>query len=459
MIPYAGMHMSIFSAMLTRQGRLGYLSTFIFSPIVYVWFCRNHNIEVKIYDYVWAALPKPIRPDRVSLVAAKIDDLDSSSIAGLVDENDPQDGWVGVTVTDQLEYDLQTLGRYWQVFYERCAEAFSIRIFSSPLDLWSSARVEEPGCDQVSTGSLTQEDIGGNQRALQPNESPTRAIHLESFTRPSLHDPPNHFSPPSSPSTSPRRSSNRGPPLPSNDSSPPPSLLASPRSHNGNGEMRVNLTIPAPSGVRRHMMIAEGGSRARSATVWLDAADWYEDVTWPDRILRPDSDVRPPPQLMFDEDQIFDPAEAFTEAPTEARPESGPHHRVTALSAHPAESMAQRLSLILFDMFCLPFEAMFVRSVAMAFLSSSSHLAISEGAAARWKGEIHPQWTWHGLGWRSGGFKSIGNYVGKLVLVQGLQAAVSFVTWQIGMGAVWWIGRTKCGWRKPGSPYSMHLPQ
>ena len=170
--------------------------------------------------------------------------------------------------------------------------------------------------------------------------------------------------------------------------------------------------------------MTEAAHRARSIAALPHVAGLPEGALWP-------TDPT-------DMEQTFGSAEPATR-PDQKR---GIHHRITALSAHPAESMAQRLSSLLIGMLCLPFEALFVRSVATAFLSSPRGSSASEISAARWKGEIYPLGSWFGPGLSTGGWKGVGDYVGKMVLVQGLEAGVAFMTWQVGMGVVWWVGRT-----------------
>ena len=124
-----------------------------------------------------------------------------------------------------------------------------------------------------------------------------------------------------------------------------------------------------------------------------------------------------------------------------------PQHRVTALTAYAADSMASHLSSHLTDLLFLPLEALFVRSVAIAFLSSPAAGPEAQIAAMRWKREIFPIRGWFGTGLR-GGWRGVADYVGKMVLVSGMEVGIGMAVWQACTGFSWWCGRTYFRWGK-----------
>lgn len=421
---------------------LGYSHPLILQSLLYIWVRQNNGLEAQICDYFWAALPKPNLPDRVSLVGAQVDGYDSSSIAGLAPQDNTHDEWAHSTVTNRLASDLRSLGRNWQIFYDRCAQAFS---WGHPF-MMSSDLVDSTSDDQAVINRLRTELSRGQNNTYGPETSTTATVQ-GSYGQEFLHNPPNHFSPPmQSPSTVQSRPETTGPPSLSNRSSPIPSLPASPRpigltSHLENGEVHVNLTLPAPPDTTRRIPMSDGERRAR------DPDTLPNNAALPEGVLRSTE-----PTDMERIDGSREPIAGTYRL-------HGSRHRVTALSAYPADSLAQRLSSLIMNTLCLPYEALFARSIAIAFLSMPSQSSVSEAAAASLKNEIYPLEAWFGPGLSAGGWKGVSGYVGKLVLVQGLEAGVGFVTWQIGMGIVWWVGRTWCEWDTSKRAGSVQAPR
>ncbi|CAF9915683.1 hypothetical protein IMSHALPRED_002673 [Imshaugia aleurites] len=121
------------------------------------------------------------------------------------------------------------------------------------------------------------------------------------------------------------------------------------------------------------------------------------------------------------------------------------YHRITTLTAQAADSMAQHLSGYITDILLLPLEALYVRSVALSFLSSPAATGGGKMVAERWKGEVYPLGCWFGMGPR-GDWRGVGDYVGKMVLVQGLEMGFGFAVWQASVGLSWWVGRKWFEW-------------
>ena len=124
---------------------------------------------------------------------------------------------------------------------------------------------------------------------------------------------------------------------------------------------------------------------------------------------------------------------------------STPLHRITSMSAFAADTMSHHLASHLVDILFLPLEALFVRSLVTGFLSSPRAGPQAQAVAARWKGEVYPLGTWFGMGPR-GGWRSMVDYAGKMVLVLGMQMGVHLTAWQICTGVAWVIGKRRFGW-------------
>lgn len=122
-----------------------------------------------------------------------------------------------------------------------------------------------------------------------------------------------------------------------------------------------------------------------------------------------------------------------------------PVHRITALSAYAADALANHLAAHLTDIIFLPLEALYVRSLAVAFLSSPRANPTAQAAAARLRGEVFPLGGWCGMGLR-GGWRGVGDYVCKMVVASLLEMSVSMAVWQACTGFAWVSGRRCFGW-------------
>ena len=123
-----------------------------------------------------------------------------------------------------------------------------------------------------------------------------------------------------------------------------------------------------------------------------------------------------------------------------------PTHRVTILSSHPVDALASHIASLLTTTLFLPFEALYLRSLASSFLSSP-HLmgTLPLGAAAATVGLRSDArhlgaWFGGGTGW------DMSTYAGKLALMMGIQAAVSTGVWGLGTALAITLGRKGFGW-------------
>lgn len=417
------------------------------TPLLYPWLVLNYRqrLNAKIYNYVWLALPRPTRPDQYSLLAAKEDELDVDTISGLVDEHDPQTGEVRTTVLDQFAADLQSIGRKWQIFYDRYVKPVT-RLATSEPDGRRRSSVTEVASNAGDPGQDAEYTLP------PPLIDPPAIPPAEPIT----DEAPNHFSPPQTSPESTPPPSPLTPGTPSNSSSTAPSNPSSPRalalySNHEDGTVHVNITIAVP---QREILGAGGNGNDNANHAEADNAPVGGDDSG--NVTREEGNAamttRSPNQShpgsrrpsLGSRGRYSRPPPSFFSAPRR------PYHRVTALTAHPADSMAQRLSSLITDILFLPLESFFVRSIAFAFLASPASNPDAVAAAAGWRGLIYPTRNWSGLGLSGSGsggsWRRMLDYAGKMVLVQGLEAVIGVVVWQAGMGVVWEIGRRWCEW-------------
>ena len=102
------------------------------------------------------------------------------------------------------------------------------------------------------------------------------------------------------------------------------------------------------------------------------------------------------------------------------------------------------LSTHLTDLLLLPLEAMFVRSVALGFLSAAAKKSPSSPIISLQNQVISPLY-WFGPGIRPGGALQ---YLKNLAFCGSLEMALGFGIWQLGAGAAWLIGRKWFSWSK-----------
>ncbi|KAK2753587.1 hypothetical protein FQN54_007364 [Arachnomyces sp. PD_36] len=123
-----------------------------------------------------------------------------------------------------------------------------------------------------------------------------------------------------------------------------------------------------------------------------------------------------------------------------------PTHRVTILSSHPVDALSSHIASLLTTTLFLPFEALYLRSLASSFLSSPALTStLPLGAAATTIGlssDVRGLGVWFGGGTRWEMFA----YAGKMALVLGMQAAVSTGIWGIGSALAIALGRKGFGW-------------
>lgn len=185
-----------------------------------------------------------------------------------------------------------------------------------------------------------------------------------------------------------------------------------------------------PSSPRPNIEIT--GSTTSSGTVHMSVSIPVRSSSLPHRHRRRSSDSHP----------RDDPGPSSPSAPGPTTSLHLPNHRITTLTAQAADSMAQHLAGCITDVLLLPLEALYVRSVALWFLCSPAAGFGATALAERW---VYPLDTWFGDSSREG-WRGVADYVGKMVLVQGLERGIGIAVWQVSVGLSWWVGRKWFEW-------------
>jgi len=110
-------------------------------------------------------------------------------------------------------------------------------------------------------------------------------------------------------------------------------------------------------------------------------------------------------------------------------------HRVTLLSAHPVDSLASHLAAIISSIVLSPLESLTLRSLAHSYLSTHP-------SSATRLSDLHYMGLWFG----GDSWSDRLAYIGRLVLMRGMQIALRAGVWGFLVGSTMRIGRKFCGW-------------
>ena len=333
------------------------------------------------------------------------------------------------SITDILASDLQTIGRSWQNLYDKTSgllNASRDRFLTTlglksvpttskgPLRRSSASSVQSMPVDLRSAMDALPQDLpessGGEAQVLRRNtigRSHDQGRVLEIIS-PASEDS-------SDDAEGPARVQQDGPMAPtarSSSSSPaqsrsqtPPAPIEIATSNDPSGVMRMEVSIPIDFDESR---LTQG--------------------------------FRPPPASDSDTD-----SSASDDSRESNRKK--PHYRVTGLSCFPARFMAQILAEQITELLCLPLDAMFARSVVLAFCASPRSPFAHTASAGGERNRILPMSSWFGPGLKHGGWKGVADYAGKILLVWGLDLGCRFIVWEIATGFMWWKGLRRYGWR------------
>ena len=413
-----------------------------------------------LYRYFRAVLPKPTHPNRYSLEAAE-GEFDSEAIPALIDEDSVSRAEREITnVVDLLQKDLQTIGRSWQIFWNKLSDTVNraraglshcSNVISVP-----EIKVSETRRSRSSTISTVQglpDDLREAMQNLpQPHPVPPQPDAVLGL-RPELQDlldpmPANATNPDhlhqrlmgrnSSPLAAPMAGASAEPltPTSSEDGSSPTPIAEEPP-----GQMTgsVSPTLGSSSSSPVQSRIPTPPPPIEIITSTVGTGHMHMNVTIPANIG--ESGTNPgfqAPSINYSDSSSDDDSNSDNE--------DRPYHRVTMLSAHAADTMAEHLSHRFADLLFLPLEALFVRSVAMTFWQTPGLAIGGEGAAGRWMRDVYPLGGWFGMGLRAGGWKGAGEYAGKLLLIWGMQLGVNFALWELTTGYMWLAGRRWYSW-------------
>ncbi|KAL4798914.1 hypothetical protein BDV19DRAFT_402188 [Aspergillus venezuelensis] len=164
-----------------------------------------------------------------------------------------------------------------------------------------------------------------------------------------------------------------------------------------------------------------------------DDSDFYPDVEEADADADADAESS---ILPHDPDTTATQNPPVEAEPGDMQPSSRAlGHRITVLSSLPVDSLASHLASMITTALFAPLEALYLRSLASTYLAS-------RGASASLRADVYSLNAW-------GGGRSLNDkfaYMGKLILMMGLQAAVNVSVWGIISGGAIRIGKKFCGW-------------
>lgn len=119
-------------------------------------------------------------------------------------------------------------------------------------------------------------------------------------------------------------------------------------------------------------------------------------------------------------------------------------HRVTVLSSQPVDSLAYHLAFVLADILLSPFEAVYLRCIARNFLSSPGGLAMTPLAANmmdRSTNILSPT-EWFG----GGSLSNRLGYAAKLLTIWGFETVVGIGVWSGSLWLTTFLGKRRFGW-------------
>ncbi|KAK2788469.1 hypothetical protein FQN53_003615 [Emmonsiellopsis sp. PD_33] len=130
-----------------------------------------------------------------------------------------------------------------------------------------------------------------------------------------------------------------------------------------------------------------------------------------------------------------------------------PDHRVTILSSLPVDSLSSHLASLITSVLFYPLESLYLRNFALKFLSSPYILstAVPMGAATATtlglglglgRADVRGLGAWFG----GGSARDMVAYMGKMVLVVGVEGLVSAAVWGVGTAATVMFGVMEFGW-------------
>lgn len=398
------------------KSSLNFLTSIVFSPLTLWWalYYAKPIVRHKLHSYLHCVLPKPSNPDADSIMGAMEDELDDENIPGIgtLNSEGTMDHPPPKTMLEELKEDIQSLSNeirdYLASWTKQTEKSAMVSNFREDLTTPSVDSLLDPSTQPPLPRNPADSTIENIPRPT--NESEVESLHIQtrdlSLAYTSESPPP--FRTPSESST----------PSPST-----PNIHVSteiiPTDSSTADILQLNVQLHIPTIPNPHH-----NSTADSPTVTANTPTPLDP--WP---------------TTRDDTSTFPDSEAIK---AEERSRSPPYHHTTALTTYPADTLSSHLATHLTTLLFLPLEALYARSVALNYLSSPMHLHGTNAAAReRLRGQVYPLGAWFGTGLSGGG---AAGYVGRMVLVAGMEWAMGWAVWQLGTGVVWWAGRRWFRW-------------
>ena len=353
-------------------------------------------VEQKLYRYVRAALPKPQIPNLRYVKSARLSGISDAAILGLCNAIDSkEEDRESSSFLEELAKDLQIIGRTYQRFHDRWVlrghnSNDASTVFSTENQTEEDARIGERLADVV--------DGANAEVANVPDEAYTEAAMASVAPQsPMLGE----IIAPAGPDLNAAETAS------SNPTSNAPTQPSTPRN-------QVEVTASqSPSGTP-HINVSFPMLRNEHRTEQNNDID--------DAIHSSGAST---PEISIYQLHNF--------------------HHTAILSVLPADILAKTLASYITGALFLPLEALYVRNLALSFLSSPAANTGAQAATSRWKGGVYPVWKWFGMGLR-GGWRGIGDYVGKMILVLGMEIGLGLAVWKSYTSLALFLGKRRFGW-------------
>lgn len=389
------------------RSSLNLLTSLVISPLTLWWalYYAKPIVRQKLHSYLHCVLPKPSNPDADSIFGAMEDELDDQNIPGIgrLNNEGTMDHPPPKTLLEEMKEDLQSLSNeirdYLASWTKQTEKSAMVSNFHE--DLTTQPADSLPNSSTQPPFPLTPADPQIENVPPPNDESEAESLHIH--TR-DLSLAYTSESPP--PFRTPSESSTPSPNTPNIHVST--EIIPTDSSTADILQLNVQLHIPNP----HHNSAADSPTITATTPTPLD----------------PWSTTRDPTSTFPDFEAIM----------AEERSRSPPYHHTTALTTYPADTLSSHLATHLTTLIFLPLEALYARSVALSYLSSPMHPHnVNAAARERLREQVYPLGAWFGTGLSGAG---AARYVGRMVLVAGVEWGVGWAVWQLGVGVAWWAG-------------------
>ena len=411
--PLSPLQLSRLSEQTTPDTCIAFPSSIALSPIFLWWAVASTKAMVtqKIYKYLRLVIPKPRVPDTISLDAV-VQDADSADLFGIDDVpglctaiDSRQGERENCSLLEEIAKDLQAVGRTYRILHETamgCWEAFIGSDNSDTTICVQGLEAEELQSTHAYRGAVSLHQLQDDHEADGLAAMGTsRQDLLQTTSGPRENATVSSIPPPDEPHL---------------ESSPAPISLQS--------QMDLSLQTISISAIPEGTLTSDLNSRGSSPEVQQPLANIGHHSADSTIISRRTSAHTLPEIFMY---------------------QLNTFHRVTQLSAYPADALAKHLSSAIADVLFLPLETLFIRSLAVSFLSHPAGSPGTRAAAGRWKSQVYPLGGWFGLG-LAGGWMGMCDYVCKMILVTGIQVGFGMAVWQVGYSLCFFLGKRCFGW-------------